>query len=199
MTILPIKVYPDEVLREKCAPVTEFDGDLRTLVADMFATMYDAKGIGLAASQVGILKRVAVIDIPEDDEPLEHSPDTEDPARRDDPAQRDEKLGIAASNSDGSLDHGRYVLVNPRLSKVRGRTSSEEGCLSIPDYRDVVKRHDALTLDAFDEHGKAFQLEASGLLAICIQHECDHLDGILFVDHLSRLKRELFRQRFKRR
>ncbi len=141
--------------------VDTIDTSIHTLLDDMAETMYDARGIGLAAPQVGILKRVCVIDVSE--------------SRRE-----------------------RLDFINPEIISSQGKVSSEEGCLSIPDYRETIFRKEKISVRALDRTGAAFELEADGLLAICIQHELDHLDGVLFVDHLSRLKRELFKRWAKR-
>lgn len=162
MALLPIRKYPDEVLRVECAPVEAFDSELKALVENMLETMYEAQGIGLAAPQIGVTQRLTVIDV---------SADEPDP----------------------------LVFVNPVITAQEGKVSSEEGCLSIPEYRETVKRNESVVVDAFDEKGEPFTVEADGLLAICLQHEIDHLNGVLFVDHLSRLKRELFKKWFKKR
>jgi peptide deformylase len=161
MAILEIRIFPDPILKQAALPISSFDTALKKTVDSMFETMYSARGIGLAAPQVGIAKRIAVIDLSED-------------------------------------GNERLVFVNPKITKSEGETSSEEGCLSIPDYRDKVTRAERLTVQAQDVEGKPFELSAEGLLAICLQHEIDHLDGILFVDRLSRLKREFFRRWLKK-
>jgi peptide deformylase len=152
MAQLPILEYPDPRLRIRAEPVTEFDAELEQLVADMLETMYAAPGIGLAATQVNVHRRVLVIDVSE---------------------ERDES----------------YCLVNPEILSAEGKVSYEEGCLSVPDVFEAVDRAERIEVRAFDQHGKRIDLEAEGLLAICIQHEIDHLDGKLFVDYLSPLKR----------
>jgi len=162
MTLLPILTYPNPTLKEKCLDVTTFDAELSKTLDNMLETMYDANGVGLAGSQVGILKRITVIDISE-------------------------------------AENEKLELVNPTIIEQTGKTSSEEGCLSIPEYQAVVTRSDKIKVQAYDRNGKEFELDADELLAICIQHEIDHLDGILFVDRLSRLKREMFKQWLKKR
>ncbi len=157
MAIRDIKIYPDPVLREQCAAVTEFGSDLQTLVSDMALTMYAASGIGLAASQIGVVQRVAVVDV-------------------------------------SSKQNERLIIVNPEIVWSQGSVPSEEGCLSIPDFRETIQRKEQIVLQAQNETGKEFELKASGILAICIQHEVDHLNGVLFVDHLSRLKRDFFKK-----
>ena len=157
MALLPIRLLPDPVLRRKSAPVEAVDDSVRQLLDDMFETMYNAPGVGLAAPQVGVSKRVVVMDCGEDEE-------SQQPIR----------------------------MVNPEITwRSEEMVTREEGCLSIPDHRGNVSRHDAVTVRYLDESGKEQELTANGLLATCVQHEIDHLDGILFIDHLSRLKREM--------
>jgi len=158
---LEIIKYPDPLLNQLCAPVQNFDKELHLLLDDMALTMYEANGIGLAAPQVAVLKRITVIDVSEDAPELRE-------------------------------------FINPQIIASEGSTASEEGCLSIPDYRDIVKRNTEIRVKAQDRFGKFFELEATGLLAICLQHEIDHLDGVLFVDRLSRLKREMFKRWLKK-
>lgn len=161
MTKRKIATYPDPVLREKCEKVTEFDDDLHALVEDMKETMYKDIGIGLAAPQVSVKKRVVVIDTSEEgNQPI--------------------------------------ALINPEIIEKSGEVRSDEGCLSIPGFRDSVKRSRKVRIKAQDEHGKEFETEAEELLACCLQHEIDHLDGILFIDHLSRIKKEMFRRWLKK-
>lgn len=157
MALLNIHVYPDPILKQPAEKVTEFGEDLGKLLDNMYQTMISAAGIGLAAPQVGISRRIAVIDVSE---------------------ERDQRLEI----------------INPVITEVAGKIPSEEGCLSIPGYRDTIKRSEIVTITAQDRSGEQFEIKADGLLAICLQHEIDHLDGILFTDHLSRLKRELFKR-----
>jgi peptide deformylase len=163
MAVLPIRVYPDPVLRQRCVEVIDFDDALRQLVADMVATMHAAPGIGLAASQVGVERRVAVVDL----------------SVGEDPAQL-------------------LVLVNPQLVRSEGREDDSEGCLSIPDFTEKVTRPDTVLVSACDAEGAAYEVTASGLLARAIQHEMDHLDGVLFVDHLRGLRRERARRHLAR-
>jgi len=158
MTLRVVRIYGDPALRQKAAPVTEFDDTLRRLVEDMRETMAAYHGIGLAANQVGVLQRVLVVDVPLDDE-----------------------------------TRARYALVNPTIIERSGSESNEEGCLSIPGIYEDVTRSFGLTVRAFDEHGKEFELRAEGYLARAIQHEVDHLDGVLFIDRLSPLKRQFLR------
>jgi len=151
MALLEILHYPDKRLRTVAVPVEGIDASIRTLVDDMFETMYAAPGIGLAATQVDVHKRVIVMDLsPEKDEPL--------------------------------------CLINPEIISSEGVEQTEEGCLSVPDIFETVERAERVVVRARDRDGKEFTLEADGLLAVCIQHEIDHLDGNLFVDYLSPLK-----------
>jgi peptide deformylase len=162
MAILPILEAPDPRLRVKSAPVDTVDDDLRALIADMFETMYDAPGIGLAAIQVGVAKRVLVIDLQEPEE------------------------------EDGEPVRKPMVFINPELSEEAEEHSVySEGCLSVPDQFADVERPTSLRARWLDEKGVAHDERIEGLLATCLQHEMDHLEGILFIDHLSRLKREM--------
>jgi peptide deformylase len=155
MAILPIRLYPDPVLRTRCTEVVSFDAQLERLVADMIETMHAAPGIGLAASQVGVEQRVAVVDLSVGEDP--------------------EQL---------------LVLVNPVLRESDGREDEGEGCLSIPDFTEKVSRASTVLVSARDGRGESYEVAAQGLLARAIQHEMDHLDGVLFVDHLRGLRRE---------
>lgn len=166
MATLEIVIYPDPRLREKCSPVAEVTDEIRSLLNDMVETMYDAPGIGLAACQVGITKRLVVIDIGEDFE----------------------------TGAPGQL----YKLVNPEIISSDGRVEGEEGCLSIPDIREYVTRAEKVVVKALNEQGTKIEICAAGLLAICLQHEIDHLNGVLFIDHLSRLKREMVKGKLRK-
>ncbi len=161
MAILDVLHYPDPRLRTKATPVEAVDDALRQLVDDMFETMYDAPGIGLAATQVNVHKRVVVIDVSED---------------------RSEPL----------------CLINPEILERDGVEQMEEGCLSVPGYYDLVERAERIKVRALDRNGEPFELETDGLLAVCIQHEIDHLDGKLFVDYLSELKRKRVRKKLEK-
>ncbi|MEO0029796.1 MAG: Peptide deformylase [Pseudomonadota bacterium] len=153
MALLNILCYPDPRLHTVAKPVTQFDDALRTLVADMTETMYDAQGIGLAATQINVHQRVVVIDTSED---------------------RNQPL----------------VLINPEITWAsEERVKGEEGCLSVPGIYDGVERSVAVKLKAADEHGQVRDIEAEGMLAVCMQHELDHLMGKVFVEYLSPLKR----------
>jgi peptide deformylase len=158
MAILQVLHYPDPRLRNKALPVERVDDAVRTLVDDMFETMYEAPGIGLAAIQVNVPKRVVVIDISNDkSQPL--------------------------------------CLINPTITWREGSEVMEEGCLSVPGIYDEVERANEIEVQALDRDGKPFALRTNGLLGVCIQHEIDHLDGKLFVDYLSEVKRGRIRKK----
>jgi peptide deformylase len=162
MAILPIVEVPDPRLRQISSTVEEVDDELRALVADMFETMYAAPGIGLAAIQVGVPRRVLVIDLQEPEE--EGGEPVRDP----------------------------HVFINPEIVEHSvHEVPYTEGCLSVPDQYAEVDRPDRIRARWLDIDGKAREEEIEGLLATCLQHEMDHLDGVLFIDHLSRLKREI--------
>ena len=162
MTIKPLIILPDPLLRQVSAPIERVDADLGRLADDMLETMYDAPGIGLAAIQIGVPRRMLVIDLAKDGE--EKQP---------------------------------QVFINPEiLSSSESRSVYEEGCLSIPEYYAEVERPAEVELKYLDREGKERHLKADGLLATCLQHEIDHLNGVLFIDHISRLKREMVVRRF---
>jgi len=162
MTIKPLIILPDPVLRQVSSPIAQVDGAVRKLSDDMLETMYDAPGIGLAAIQVGIPKRMLVIDLHKEGE--EKQP---------------------------------QIFINPEvLTSSDERSAYEEGCLSIPDYYAEVERPAKITVKYVDLSGKEQLLETEGLLATCLQHEIDHLNGVLFIDHISRLKREMVIKKF---
>jgi len=161
--IREIIIWPDPVLKQVAAPVDRVDDDVRRFLDDMAETMYAADGVGLAAPQIAILKRLIVIDTS--------------------PRQEGQRL---------------IHLVNPEIVRTEGKTTYTEGCLSIPGEAEDVERAAKVWVRALDRAGKPFELEAEGLLAIALQHEADHLQGTLFVDHLSSLKRELIKKRMKK-
>lgn len=163
MSILAIRIYPDPVLRVKCRPVETFDAGLRKLAANMVDTMHAAPGVGLAAPQVGVDLRLAVVDISVGEDPT-----------------------------------GIRVLVNPEIVRREGMETDTEGCLSLPGITDKVDRPFSITLRAQDLEGKPFELEADDYLARAICHEVDHLDGILFTDHLRGLRKERSKRQLKR-
>jgi len=181
MTIRPILHIPDPRLREVAAPVQTIDDSLRKLVQDMFATMYDAPGIGLAAPQIGIMKRLVVIDC----------------ARRE--AEEAEADTGAADDVAPEEVSDPIVLINPEIVWRSPETRiHEEGCLSIPEYYEEVERPDRIRIRYTDLDNKLVEREVDGLLATCMQHEVDHLDGVLFIDYLSRLKRERVTKKFQK-
>jgi peptide deformylase len=161
--IYPIVKYGQEVLETVAEPVTAFDGDLEKLVADMFETMYAAHGVGLAAPQIGISKKLCVIDVTSGEDP-----------------------------------NARLVLANPEIVSMEGKVAQEEGCLSLPDFRASTPRPLKATVRAQDLHGNEFTLEGEGLLARAFCHETDHLKGILFIHHLSMLKRDSIRRKVRK-
>jgi peptide deformylase len=158
-----IIIWPDPVLKQIAKPVDRVDDTIRRLLDDMAETMYAADGVGLAAPQIAVGKRLIVIDTS--------------------PRQEGQKL---------------IHLVNPEIVRTEGRTSYTEGCLSIPGEAEDVERYAKVWVRALDRAGKPFEIEADGLLSIALQHETDHLEGTLFVDHLSSLKRELIKKRMKK-
>ncbi|MCX8745653.1 peptide deformylase [Snodgrassella sp. B3882] len=162
MALLNILQYPDERLHTIAQPVEEFDDKILALVADMAETMYQARGIGLAATQVNVHKQVVVMDLSEERDQLR-------------------------------------VFINPVITHKEGDTEFEEGCLSVPGIYETVHRAERVTVEAYDEHGEKFVLEADGLLAICIQHELDHLAGKVFVEYLSSLKQNRIKTKLKKR
>ena len=161
MAKLAILEFPDPRLRKKAAPVAAVDDQLRTLIDDMFETMYAAPGIGLAATQVDVHKRLLVADV---------SPNGDDP----------------------------HALINPVILEKDGVQVSEEGCLSVPGYYEEVERAEHIRVRYLDRNGAEVEAEMEGLLAVCVQHEMDHLDGKLFVDYISETKRSRIRKRLLR-
>ena len=161
MAILKILEFPDPRLRKKAVPVTDIDDDMRNLIDDMLETMYAAPGIGLAATQVDVHKRLLVADI---------SPEKDDPR----------------------------ALINPEILEKDGTAISEEGCLSVPGYFEEVERAESIRVRYLDRDGAPVEKNAEGLLAICIQHEIDHLNGKLFVDYLSEAKRQRIRKKLEK-
>lgn len=162
MALLDILEFPDPRLRTKAKPVTQVDDGIRRLVRDMLDTMYDAPGIGLAATQVNVHKRVIVIDLSED-------------------------------------KSAPLTFINPEVEPVGGEKEHEEGCLSVPGYYEPVVRPDRIRVKALNEKGESFEMECDGLLSVCLQHEMDHLEGVLFVDHISRLKRDRIRAKLQKK
>lgn len=162
MTIKPLIILPDPILRQVSKPIETIDSEVKKLADDMLETMYDAPGIGLAAIQIGVARRMLVLDVSKDGE-----------------------------------DKKPLVFINPEVvSASDARSVYEEGCLSIPDYYAEVERPAAITVKHLDRDGKEQMTEADGLLATCLQHEIDHLNGVLFIDHISKLKREMVIRKF---
>ena len=160
--ILDILKYPDKRLRTIAKPVVSVDETIKQQVKDMFETMYEAPGIGLAATQINFHQRIIVIDISDEcNEPI--------------------------------------CLINPEVIEKSGEIQWEEGCLSVPDYYENVIRANDIKVQALNQHGETFELEASEMLSVCIQHEIDHLDGILFVDHLSKLKQKRLKKKTEKK
>jgi peptide deformylase len=155
--------YPDPILAKRGEDVTEFGGDLKTLVEEMFESMYEAHGIGLAAPQIGLSKRLTVIDVSFKKEPAD-----------------------------------KLVLINPEIIHREGKQLEEEGCLSLPEIREKVNRAAKVKVRAQNVEGEWFEVEGEELLARALQHEIDHLDGVLFIDRLSRLKRDLVLRKIKK-
>jgi peptide deformylase len=158
MSVLRLHLLGSPVLRQHSAEVKVVDGDVRRLIDDMLETMDAAKGIGLAATQVGVVRRVAVVDV----------------------------------------DGDRFAMIDPRIVESEGRATAEEGCLSIPEIYGDVTRPDRVVIEALDADGNRYRKEATGLKARAIQHEIDHLDGILFLDHLSLIKRQMLLAKWRR-
>ena len=162
MSLLPILEFPDPRLRKVAGPVTVFDEKLEVLIDNMFETMYDAQGIGLAATQIDVQKRLLVIDVSE--------------------------------NKDSPL-----TFINPEFEIIENELSEyDEGCLSVPGFYETVSRPQRIKVSALDRFGQVFEMEADGILAVCIQHEVDHLEGKLFVDYLSSLKRQRIRKKLEK-
>jgi peptide deformylase len=161
MAKLDILTFPDPRLRTRATPVARVDAQIKRIVSDMLETMYAAPGVGLAAIQVNIPKRIVVIDVSEDkDSPL--------------------------------------CLINPEILTLDGEETMDEGCLSVPGFTESVTRAERVRVRALDSDGEPFELDADGLLAVCIQHEVEHLEGKLFVDHISSLKRQRIRQKLEK-
>lgn len=163
MAIYPVVKYGEAVLENMAKPIEKFDEELAKLCDDMFESMYAANGVGLAAPQIGIGKRLAVIDV-----------------------------------TVGKNPEARIVLANPEIIRAEGEQREEEGCLSVPGFRGNVARPQYVTVRAQDAGGKTFEMNGEGLLARAFCHETDHLDGVLFLKHLSLLKRDLIRRRIRK-
>ncbi len=163
MAILEIVKYPHPVLKKKCEPVGEIDEEVRKLIDDMRETMYGASGVGLAACQVGVSRRVIVLDV----SPL-------DP------------------------QHTFFALINPEIISEEGEVDHEEGCLSVPDYLEKIKRKEKVCVRGLSPEGMEVEINGDGIFAIALQHEIDHINGILILDRVSQLKREIYRNKLKK-
>ncbi len=171
MALLEILTFPNPKLAIKAQPVETVDASITELVDDMFETMYEAEGVGLAAPQVGISKRIIVLD-----------------------------CGVREDSDERPLAPVEpYAIVNPVVVEGDGKMMWEEGCLSVPGYTDEVERAARVRVEGLDKHGEPLVIEAEGLLAVCLQHEIDHLEGVLFVDRLSRLKSSMVKKKLKKR
>jgi peptide deformylase len=164
MALLEIKKYPDKILKRKTAELSDIDARTQNIIDDMIETMYGARGIGLAANQVGIPQRLCVID-----------------------------LSLRETNKIPLI-----VLINPVVVQKDGMVDAEEGCLSIPGYMTSVKRAEKVFVKGLSREGKPIEIEGDGLLARALQHEIDHLDGLLFIDRMSPIRREFFKRRYKK-
>ncbi|MGE3973777.1 MAG: peptide deformylase [Bdellovibrionales bacterium] len=178
MAILELVHFPNPILSKKAETVKTVTPELLVLAQDMIETMYDAPGVGLAANQIGRPERLAVIDTRSRD-------------------KKGEVIENELSESEKKLTFP-LILFNLEILKTSGQANSEEGCLSVPGYIDLVKRHEFVTARAMNEKGETVEIEADGLLAICLQHECDHLDGNLFIDRLSPIRRNMLKQKIKK-
>lgn len=163
MALLDIKKYPEKILKEKTISVENIDAQIQYLIDDMIETMHTVRGLGLAANQIGISKKLSVIDT----------------------SFKEEKSPL-------------IVLINPVIIEKEGITEAEEGCLSIPGYMTTIKRAERVHVRGLNREGKTIEIEGTGLLARVLQHEIDHLDGLLFIDRMSPIKREFFKRRYKK-
>ena len=163
MAILEILKYPHPVLKRRCEPIAEIDEEVRKLIDDMRETMYGARGVGLAACQVGVSRRVIVLDV-----------------------------------SPMDPEHTFLALINPEITSEEGEVDNEEGCLSVPDYLEKVKRKEKVCVRGVSPEGMEVEIKGDGILAIALQHEIDHINGILILDRVSRLKREIYRNKLKK-
>lgn len=173
MALRPIRIWPDSALHQKAKPFEQFDEQAQTLIRDLFDTMYKKNGVGLAATQIAVPMRALVIDLDPHGE------------AKSDPKLREEL------NAMGFL--GPQALVNPKILKAESKLDWEEGCLSVPGIYETVTRKEYVEVEALDERGEPRVLQASNLFAVALQHEIDHLDGKVFVEYLSKLKRDLIR------
>lgn len=163
MAVLEILKYPHPLLKKRCEKVDRIDGEVKKLIRDMTETMYQANGIGLAACQVGVSRRVIVVDV-------------------------------------GPIDPEKesFAMINPEIISEEGEIEHEEGCLSVPDCSEKLKRKEKVLIRGFSPAGKEIEISAEGILAIAIQHEIDHINGVLILDRISRLKREIYRNKLRK-
>ncbi len=176
MTVLKVVEWPAKVLETPAEKVTKFDSELQQFVADMHETMQAASGIGLAANQVGVLKRVLTINIPWSENRYSEQEETQE------------------------WWHNKpFTFINPEIIKKAGKFTGQEGCLSFPGIYDFVNRAAEVWVQAMDENGKPFEVHATGLFSICIQHEIDHIDGIVFIERMSKLKSTTIRKKIMKR
>jgi peptide deformylase len=164
MAVLEILTYPHPLLKKRCLEVEKIDGEVKRLIRDMTETMYEANGVGLAACQVGVSKRVIVLDV----SPMDPEQDL-------------------------------FALVNPEIVAEEEEIDHEEGCLSVPDCLETIKRKQKVRVRGMSPEGKEIELEAQGILAIALQHEVDHLNGVLILDRMSGLKREIYRKKLRKK
>jgi len=169
MALREILTFPDPRLALVAEPVEVVDDETRQLIDDLFETMYDAEGVGLAAPQVGVLERVIVVD-----------------------------CGPREGDGHPLAPSQPVAVVNPEIAAADGKVTWEEGCLSVPGYYDEVERAAHVVIRGLDRHGDPVEIPADGLLGVCLQHEIDHLNGTLFLDHLSRLKQTMVKKKLKR-
>ncbi len=179
--ILPVLIFPDKRLRIKAKPVAYFDAKLKKLIKNMYETMYAENGIGLAATQVNTHQQVIVMDVPSEQEYYDL-----------------QAARVDTTKKVISTQHSPICLINPVILAKQGEVESKEGCLSVPEFNAFVSRYETITVQAQNEQGELFELDVDGLLAICIQHEMDHLQGKLFVDYLSKLKFERLKKKYEK-
>jgi peptide deformylase len=179
--ILPILKFPDKRLRAKATKVKMVDSNIKTIIKNMFETMYASDGIGLAATQVDQHLQIVVMDVPDSGEDYQFI-----------------LKNRHNENSKPLTEKHPLCFINPIITKKEGKETHSEGCLSVPGYYAEVDRFNHIVVEALDENGKVFTLEARNLLAVCIQHELDHLQGILFVDYLSKLKQKRLLDKIKK-
>ena len=182
MAKLKIYTFPDQVLSKKAVPILRVEKHYRKLADDMLETMYDAPGVGLAANQVGLLERIVVIDTDYDFEELAEGID-ETPE-----GDKGATAGVIRNKTP-------RIILNPEIIRREGKILFKEGCLSVPEYTAEVERSEKITLQYLDLDGRTQKLDADGLLSVCIQHEMDHLDGKLFIDRLSPLKKQMVKKK----